>query len=338
MNKTTSNQPANDIFFLYITPIICFLGLILNLFCIIVFSKKEFKEVLFKYFKMESILVCFIFLIKCFQPIYYCNTCQLSTSYVAQFYYKYFSVYLTSVFEMSAILCQICSAFYCLNLIRKNSYNLNCSYIVMVVVMVMISGVVFLFQLVQYSINQHKIVEIGENGTILNKTIFKTEIYEQINLRIVAVIEIISFSIRDGLLSAILIVLNILLFDEVKRKMKTKKMLLYSINAQDTKPAINEDTCLNMSSKLNAEKSKNRVSIMVLLSCLNSIIGRTPILLFFVLRNFIKSDLTVLLYFAIICIYLSYSLFFFLYYTRNKLFKKIFQDYLKNIKKKFTCF
>ena len=335
MNITAAN-PTNDVFFLYITPIICFFGLILNLLCIIVFSKKEFKEVLFKYFKMESIFVCFIFLIKCIQPIYYCNTCELSRSYFAQFFYKYFSVYLTSVFEMSAILCQICSASYCLNLIRKNVYNLNCSYILMAIVMIMVSGVVFLFQLFQYSINEHQIVELDAN-----KTIYKTETYEIINLKIVSVIEIVSFSIRDGLLSAVLIVLNILLFVEIKRKMKQKTILLYSINTYGTKPTLNEENCeasLNNSSKLNAEKSKNRVSIMVVLSCLNCIIGRTPILLFFVLRNFIKDDLSVLLYFAIICIYLSYSLFFFLYYTRNKLFKKIFQDYLKIIKKKLMCF
>ena len=312
-----STQSNNDIFFLYIIPVICILCLLLNMLNFLIFSTKIFKEVLFQYFKMQSLFICLNLLIKCLFPLYYCKTCSTASMYISQFYFKYFIVYAASVLEMSAILCQIISTYFCFRLISKKQTTFHCSYVLISLFVIAISGLVYLYQLFEYQINEYELI-LNFVGYTKNMTIFKTE-YGSFHFNVVmSIIEIAAFTLRDGLSSVVLIVLNILIFIKVRKNLKRKKRMVME------KSTVNNDLTDNTNSLTKVDRSQIRLTIMVLVSCANCLVGRTPILLFFILRNFLEElQLAKLLYFAISCIYFSYFISFFLYYITNKKFKYV---------------
>ena len=156
-------------------------------------------------------------------------------------------------------------------------------------------------------------------------TIFKAE-YGSFHFNVVmSIIEIAAFTLRDGLSSVVFIVLNILIFNKVKKNLNKKKRMVME------KSTVN-DFAETGNSLTKVDRSQIRLTIMVLVSCANCLVGRTPILLFFILRNFLEeSQLTKLLYFAISCIYFSYFISFFLYYITNKKFKYVLKQCLFKI-------
>lgn len=166
--------------------------------------------------------------------------------------------------------------------------------------------------------------------------------------------EIFAFLVRDGFNLIILILLNILIFMRVKQGMNKKILMLNKVNttmqrqngqndhkspppgthieenAHDEADQQQRRRTTNNSHKStrSISKTKYKLTIMVIMSSVNCTLGRLPIMIFFIIRNFSEND--AVLYFrklAVMCVYLSYDFnFLFLYFT-NKKFKMLFNEY-----------
>jgi hypothetical protein len=87
-----------------------------------------------------------------------------------------------------------------------------------------------------------------------------------------------------------------------------------------------------ISDRQRIEKAESKLTITIYLSTLKCLLGRLPIFFYFFFKssNLIKldkSELQILFTAASFCIYLSYSLSFFLYYYCNNKFRKVSDQY-----------
>lgn len=84
-----------------------------------------------------------------------------------------------------------------------------------------------------------------------------------------------------------------------------------------------------ISDRQRIEKAESKLTITIYLSTLKCLLGRLPIFFYFFFKssNLIKLELQILFPVASFCIYLSYSLSFFLYYYCNNKFRKVSDQY-----------
>lgn len=334
-------EEKNDLLFTYICPIVGICGFFLHSLSFMVFSKSDFKELLYKYLKMESLNVLFDLLITALKPIYYCRSCEVSKTYFAQIYFISFIVYGASIFELSAIINRILSTFCCYILIRnkiiRNKYFFVLNYYKIInFTIYTISSLIFLYQIFIYKITDVSVDKISP-FYIIEKTDFsKTSLK--------SIFELTGFIFRDGINLAILIFINILIFIRFKNDLSKKKIFLMPINS-NTKITLHHDELvirvknLPHVKDLKAEnfvnkrtgllnrikKCENKQTIMIFTTCICCMIGRLPILVFFILRNFDNENkYQDLIKLAALSIYLTYVVNFFLYYNSNKRFKKGF--------------
>jgi hypothetical protein len=354
----SSNQ-TNDVFYVYVGPIVGSIGLLFELICFIVLSNKEFNGTLFKYLKYQVIFEAIDLLIGVLRPIHDCKTCPISKTYYSQLHFLITIVYLASVCEMSALMCQIASVYHCLKLISINKqFTFSKSFLakhlhrVIVFLIFFYSALLFSYQLLQYRII-HK--EDTDSYELVDSSDFDPSLW--------LVCESISFGIRDLVLLIILISLNLLLFFKVKQNIKHKIFVinfnirhkistiqpfnsdfnhnnqstdkLFTINGNDsnykrTKQIENETPSTPVIRQI--EKFENRIAFMIIISSINYVLGRIPILLFFIIRNFNKGpEMGPFLNFAVFQIYFSYSIEFFIFYFMNKRFKIVFLKILKRV-------
>lgn len=341
-------EDKNDLFFTYICPILGICGFILHSLSFMIYSNCKFKEMLYKYLKMESLNVLLNLLITTIKPIYYCHTCSVSKTYFAQIYFIALIVYGPSILELSAILNRNLSTLCCLMILRNKINRLKIVllinyYKIINLIIWFISSLIFFYQIFEY-----KIIIINPNET--NK-IYKIEKSQFSNTTTKLVLELNAFIFRDGLNLTILIVLNILIFVCFKNDLSKKKAFFKSTNSNrrdecvsrqdsDMKKQSKEDKYKKNIRSNRIKKCETKQTIMVFLTCLSCIIGRLPILIYFILRNF-ENENKYLVFnkIAVLFIYLTYIFNFFLYYHSNKRFRKIliqiFSNFFANISKFF---
>ena len=78
-----------------------FAGFSFCLVSLLIFLKEDFKENLFKLFRIELVFIICNYLIASFVPLI-CDQGSLSETFIAQFYFVYFLVFLASIVQMSA--------------------------------------------------------------------------------------------------------------------------------------------------------------------------------------------------------------------------------------------
>ena len=81
LNKDLNNFFVGlyDIGFVIISPIICIIGLILNILCCIVFF--SLKEKIFFYLGFKALAECLFLMIRAFSPYISCFNCDLDNTY-----------------------------------------------------------------------------------------------------------------------------------------------------------------------------------------------------------------------------------------------------------------
>jgi hypothetical protein len=333
IKKMNFSNQTNDVFYVYIAPTIGLIGLLFEIVCFIVLSNKEFNGTIFKYLKYQVIFEAIDLLIGVLRPIHDCKTCSISKTYYSQIHFLITAVYLASVCELSALLCQIASVYHCLKLISINkqftfskSFLIKYSHRIIVVLIFFYSAILFSYQLIQYQIIFN---EDSNSYELVDSSYFDLSLW--------LVCESISFGIRDLFCLIILISFNVLLYLKVRENIKHK---IFVINF-NVKPIIS--TLENANSKIEnetpstpgikkIEKFENRMAIMVIISSINYVLGRIPILLFFLIRNFNKGpEMGPFLNFAVFQIYFSYSIGFFIFYFINNKFKFVFLKMMKKI-------
>lgn len=341
-------EEKNDVLFTFICPFVGICGFILHSVSFFIFSKSEFKELLYKYLKMESLNVLIGLLITSFEPIYYCRTCAISKTYFAQIYFIVFKVYAASIFELSAIINRIISTFCCYLVLRNKvvGTKILCIFNYYKVVnffIFLISCLIFVYQLFVYKIVQENFQNSMDTIYAIDKSQFS---FTKIRL----ILELASFLFRDGINLAILIILNILIFVSFRKKISKKKIFLMQtnlnnkivleqndrVNPMKTQSNLsNFDNCNNnfnvrRINQINrVKKCENKQTIMVFVTCICFLIGRLPILIYFILRN-LKNEKNYqnFIRLASLSIYLTNTINFFLYYYSNKRFKKILNQKL----------
>lgn len=329
-------------------PLIGLIGFIFNLIVFLVLSHVNFKDTLYKFLRAESLLITIDMLVTIFKPIFYCNACQISKQYVAQFYQVYFNIYLASVLEMSAIMCRNFSAFICLLLISnklprlKEQFLKPNTFLITLVFIVLFSVAFYLYQIFENY--------IASDVDSFNCTVYSVQRTEFGNSQVKGRMEIAATVLRDGVNLFVLVTLNVLILISLKKSLKKKKHILTAtvivddsrtkIGAKKNENEIHHDSApvnCNLNQITNINRKEVRQTIMIILTCLNYLIGRLPILYIFVKRNLFEDTSNFGVY-AIMIAYISYAANIVFYFNSNSRFRFVFKIYVRSAVDSFKNF
>jgi hypothetical protein len=313
-NETTLNTIR---YYTAIIPILPTLGLILNIIIFLIFSHSTFsKQNVYAFLKYEAFFIAVDLFINSFEFITVCP--GIKSTYLAQVYFIYPLIISTSFFELSAIICHIISNMELILLISNKERPKLLQKLPNKIICLM----VFLFSCVLYSymffLNYIKVDFSENNGfnqtwtQVLGYKLGYTE-FNETSLK--KFIDILVFVIRDGVCLAILVALNIVIFYKVKTALSKKKLILSP-----------EQTSTSNNMKKKKLKSSNRkTSIMVIVISLSYTIGRLPYLVNSIIGN-ISSSVDILSFISVLCIFVSYDSYFFIYYFFNNRFRSLFKE------------
>lgn len=288
---------TDDIIFIFVCAPVSIFGCFLCLISAYFFSSEEFKEKLFRYLKIECILMAIDLSITSFRslaPLYMCRTttktCPPQLSLFPVIIDTYIFAYVPSPVEACALAVDIFAALNCLFMVNQHQswfqqFIVNLNPYIMLLTTATFFATMFFYQV------------------FTNKYLFYID-FIIVNRKY---FDIVTYSIRDGLLLAVLIVLNFMISLNVKKSL-ARKMTIQKEKVKDR-----------------VKRSQNKLTIMVLADCINSIIGRIPIFALFIIKNVYK-PLTVIVPLSSLCslaVFLSYFLKFFLYFNFNKRFRQI---------------
>ena len=154
----------------FIVPVICFFGMTTNLINFVIFSNKNLKDILFKYYRLNAVSN-FCYLINCFFLfVARCGIyCTFSSTYAAQFYLYLPYTYIKGIFAIFSICIQILLTFYRFLIVtnkstilfKKNFWLIN--LILLVFSAIFYTPVLFTKQISQKIFN----TTIKVNGTIV---------------------------------------------------------------------------------------------------------------------------------------------------------------------------
>lgn len=288
---------TDDFIFIFACAPVSIVGFFLCLSSAYVFFSSEFKEKLFGYLRIGCILMTIDLCITSFRslaPTYMCRTttktCPVQTNMFPVVIDTYIFAYWPSGTEASALITDILAAVICLFMIKKDKNRLE----------------KFIFD-----INPYKIMPIVYFFSALTffYQVFTNRylLYFEFVIQNRIYFDLVTYSIRDGVLLTILLVLNTLIGWQVRQSMKKKMTIVSGSSIEKTK------------------KSEQRMRIMVFADCLNTALGRIPIFSLFVIRN-VNRPLTVIAPLGSLCslaVFLSYFLKFFIYFHFNKRFRLV---------------
>jgi hypothetical protein len=325
----------------FLIPSIALIGLIGNIICYDVFKRLAFSNKikleanLYMYLKIESFIISWNLFFQTFRIFFSIKAFQATLAY--GIYTLYFLWIFPAVLELMAIICHTSSTIHYYLIVKEANSSIFCilkifqasSFIYKTTVMVILSIVPFLYLFFCFEIGwidsldfkfSNETASIGFYAIIPKK--FNDTFYKKI-------IEIISYLIRDFLMVSILLLMNILIYLHVRNALNNKKKLLYNSSASDN---FNLDftnvTVKKRKSKI--DLANKRIVLMVVLTSLNNIFGRVPMLLYFILKNAYKEN-TILGEIGILAIYVSYSLNLFIFLLINSRFRRVLkQKYIYN--------
>jgi hypothetical protein len=296
-----------SLIYLFVISFISCLSVLTSSVNTIVWSDKTFKENLFVYLKLESILMAINSAFTAIDPIYNCKPCHVSRLYFASVFELSCKYYLASILEMSAIISGIFGTITCLSLIDQNNKraikltaNLN-PYVVT------LSGIVFAAIMFFYQLFASQIVLQPTNDGGQRYSLVSASFSESI---LGSVLVYVSFITRDALLVFILILSNVHLAIYTRQHLHNK--LKITGDRSDSKTvAIN--------------KSKSDLTKMVLIDTSILIFSRL-IILVNAIMHYVSPEIKTIYtgYTVNFMPPFSYVFKFFIYYHYNKRFSKVF--------------
>ncbi len=329
--KSVWVETDTDHFWSIAVPVASFVGLITNGMCFAIFNSSEFsdknklKENMFAYLKIESLFIIANLFIQIFRP--------LSRSYPVSLLSKVYDVYalwtVAGVLEMSALLSHLMSTIDFLMIITNNGDKFDwvhrISKYLKALCIFALSFASFVYLIFCFEINGYEIEVNNGSETewiyAIEDTPFKTTSTK-------TTIEIVAYFSRDGLINLILLCLNMFIYFNVRQSLEKKRTFIQ----KTTSHHINAPNGGNKShGKIKSANTK--AILMVILTCLNNVFGRTPILIVFVLGNFYNSLIlkTTVTKLACLAVYISYILNFFIYFLSNSRFRTIFKRHFATV-------
>ena len=100
-------KDTDHIFFCVMTPIIDIMGVILSFSGLIILQNSQFKEVLYKYLKVETLFIGINLTISSLRPMYHCEMASTYKSNLIVIFQMYFRGYFGSALEEAAFLCNL---------------------------------------------------------------------------------------------------------------------------------------------------------------------------------------------------------------------------------------
>lgn len=302
MNQSNITQTTlNHLIFLYACSPTATIGLLLTSISFIVFSNAQFKnQRLFSYFKLDTLFMLADLAIKSLYPILYNPKSSLLTS---QIYLIYLHGYMSSILEICQIGANIFAAFSCLSMLENNSkthpylnYLTNLRPLNVTLTWFALATLLFAHQALSNDL-------LAVESFTVNFHFFS----------------LVAFVIRDGVCVLVLIVLNCLIAKKTRQILTNKSILIGN----------NKDS--------NIKESQKKTIKMVLADSLNTIAGRVPILVYFLIVNGFPSvrerfEIEIFEALAVLTVYLSYLLKFFIFYNFNKRFREILTKRFRSIR------
>lgn len=281
--------------------IISFITCVVN---IVVFSQEQFKEKVFVYLKHESMFMAANMVISMLIPISQCTNCIISKSLLSVIYVLYFSIYITSIIEMSSLISTIMATINCTIMVDRKAagflivFNKINVYAV-VAFEIVISALLFLHQ-----IFQRIIVRSSQDEYLLVTSDFN-------NMKASFILDIMAYTVRDGIFVIILVALNVYLLVIVRRNLAQKRKIL-----------TNKKSNIKDPREKKIKQSEKKLVKMVLTDSLVYFLSRMIILVFMVFSRLF----TIACWFEIFDIVnilkeLSYGIMFFIYFHFNKRFR-----------------
>ncbi len=298
----------------YITSPVSIVGAAFCSINVFIFSRPVFRQKLYRFLKYESIFITCDLLIKAFSPVAYCQHCSISKTFSSCVYVIYFSIYLSSILEMSAFMCNIFSGLYFYFLVKNIKLSFQINHRVTILVFVVLSSCVFSYQLLEFEI-KYKVDNVTQEIAYHVKL---TDFYYS---QVCAIVEIVVNSFRDGLHLGILITINVMLIVHIKASMRHKMTILPKPDSRSKNTLFFIDRQRSTTDTIKIKE--RRITNLIVINCSNSIFGRLPILVYFILRNLSNDTLLVDYFggFAFFFVYTSYLAKFFLFYLINRNFR-----------------
>ena len=313
---------AAALILVYITPVVSLVGILLSIIMLKIFTSNDFKDISFKYIKYQTLFSLFNLIIKVSQPIYYCKLykCDISHTEFVQYYYIGILTYVSSICEMVAQYCNIFSGLFCTIYVceQMKIFKFLSFHKYTLILIVLLSGILFSFQIFQKEI-------INKNDSYVTQN--KNETY-------LSYFEYTANIIRDGLSSLLLIIIDLLLLWKLRNIMKEKLRLL-NLNLLNrvsiTNELINSDNKITVYSmnQIKVNRARRLQTITILSNCINSLISRLPILIYYIIKiNQPKIDTDSILFASTaLVIYVTNCVSFFIFYFSNEKFKSNFYNF-----------
>lgn len=306
MNNTTANlfwydeYLENTILFYGCGPLAT-IGVITCLISALIFNSSKFTgKRLFSYLKFESIFMLIDLATGLIILLVRPNQTPKSPSLLSQIITKLLYYYIGNIVEMCALFSNIFVAVSCLIMLDnqqvKNKNRVLNFFIKSQPKFITLTSVLFASIIFVY-----EPFVSGVDGLFVIwffKLNMKMEIFD-----------LISFSICDGLLVLVLLVVNCLIAYKIKKILSNKRMI------------IGLERNLANSGKSN----KRNLTKLILADCVNTIMGRLPVLVYFILKCLfpLLENLRTLSSISIFTVYVSFVLKFFIFYNFNQIFRRI---------------
>lgn len=315
-NDTNDLLPLiTDIFNVFILPVVCFAGIILSIFCIIVVNQFKNNIVLF-YIKLNAVSDLIFLVINFFIGIIRCGSfCTLDTTYAAKFYEKYIYLYIGSTFLMISSLIEIQIIITQYLTIRKITFFEKIhkyTYLFIIsIISLFLNSPIFIVRKIDKKVNSE------------NETIYSLQLNNFGQTEPGRILSIIYGLIRGVFLFILLLITNCLLTYEYKIYLKNKIKIHHypiaiSTSRDQSKPeAQSIDTSTNL---LKIENRNARMSSMLISMSVYFLISHIPFsaapILFALNVN--KTFYNGFLIFANFILFVSHGFTFFIFFFFNK--------------------
>jgi hypothetical protein len=322
----------------YIIPPICFITVITNSLCFVIFvkiikslqrrSRNSSTNLMFKYLLMKSVCDILPGLFNIIIPAFVCSKCRSSSSFIMQIWFIYFNQFLSEGFYLASGCFEIVASINCAISIDKQMKwcENKITFILINIVITLLSFGIFSIYFKIYSIYGVETTMGYTNYTlIINETIVD---YEQrkiiqnnyyINfdpnyVNIYININKIEVILRDVIVVGVLFVINVYII--------IKLVLIRRMKHQLQSNATNSD---NTSQNRASQRAENRRIKMIIFMFIVYFFGHFPTIfqIFFIRRDYILELV------GLITLYASYSSSLFVYLLFNNQFKVIFLNTFK---------
>ena len=273
---------------------------IIFIFCLIILSRLSKEASIFVYIKLESFFMLIDILIDAFLPLIKLLNSQPNTCLIGGILNAALFFHLSAVVEMSSMIMAIITALNCYSILGANK-NEWFSFLFRINPY-LLSFLAFLLSTLNFSY-QYFMFYIGNKQNDTDLCLIQNDFSYS---RTVSVLTILSFSISNVFLLAILVWINYLLIIRLRRNFSDKEM-------------IAKDSLTNKRRSMEKKMTK-----LVLVECLVFCFGRIPLFVFFIVDSFLDINITRKLPLAglvTLFILVSFVFKFFLFYRLNIRFR-----------------